>query len=96
MPRVAFTPQLQRFLDAPPQAVPGGTVREALDAVFAGNPRLRGYIVDEHGQVRTHVSVFVGDRVLVDRAGLSDAVGPDTEIFVLQALSGGAATGVES
>jgi hypothetical protein len=89
MPRVAFTPQLQRFLDAPPQAVAGRTVRQALEAVFAGNPRLRGYIVDEHGQLRKHVTVFVGDRALVDRLGLSDAVGPDTEIFVLQALSGG-------
>ena len=89
MPRVAFTPQLQRFLDAPPQAVAGGTVREALDAVFAGNPRLRGYIVDEHGRLRKHVTVFVGDRALVDRDTMSDAVGADTEIFVLQALSGG-------
>lgn len=90
MPHVAFTPQLQRFLDAPPQIVSGTTVRDALDAVFASNPRLRGYIVDEHGRLRKHVSVFVGDRTLADRVGLSDAVAADTEIFVLQALSGGA------
>lgn len=90
MPRVAFTPQLQRFLDAPAQSVPGVTVREALDAVFAANPRLRGYIVDEHGRVRTHVSVFVGERAVRDRIGLSDVVDADTDIFVLQALSGGA------
>jgi sulfur-carrier protein len=89
MPRVAFTPQLQRFLDAPPHQVSGATVRDALDAVFAGNPRLRGYILDDAGRLRTHVSVFVGDRSLADRATLSDAVGDDTEIFVLQALSGG-------
>lgn len=90
MPRVSFTPHLQRFLDAPPADVPAATVREALDAVFAANKRLRGYIVDEHGRVRPHVSVFVGDRPLVDRVTLADAVAPDTEIFVLQALSGGA------
>ncbi len=89
MPRVAFTPQLQRFLDAPPHRVEGATVRAALDAVFAGNPRLRGYVLDDAGQVRKHVSVFVGDTALVDRATLSDAVNDDTEIFVLQALSGG-------
>lgn len=91
MPRVSFTPQLQRFLDAPPAEVAGATVREALDAVFAGNPRLRGYVVDEHGRLRRHVTVFVGDTALVDRAGLADAVGADTEIYVMQALSGGAA-----
>lgn len=90
MPRVAFTPQLQRFLDAPPSTVDGATVRAALEAVFAANPRLRGYVLDEHGRVRTHVTVFVDDARLVDRETLTDAVGPDTEIFVLQALSGGA------
>ena len=89
MPRVAFTPQLHRFLDAPPHRVEGATVRAALDAVFAGNPRLRGYILDDAGRVRQHVSVFVGDASLVDRTALSDAVSDDTEIFVLQALSGG-------
>jgi hypothetical protein len=89
VPRVSFTPQLQRFLDAPPQRVEGDTVRAALEAVFAGNPRLRGYILDEHGRLRTHVTVFVGEATVQDRAGLSDPAGADTEIFVLQALSGG-------
>ena len=89
MPRVAFTPHLQRFLDAPPRHVPGATVREALDAVFADNPRLRGYLLDDAARVRQHVSVFVGDQPLADRATLSDAVSDDTEIYVLQALSGG-------
>lgn len=89
MPRVSFTPQLQRFLDAPPADVAGTTVWAALDAVFAANPRLRGYIVDEHGRLRKHVTVFVGDQPLVDRDGLGDALGADTEVFVMQALSGG-------
>jgi sulfur-carrier protein len=89
MPRVAFTPHLQRFLDVPPHQVEGTTVRAALEAVFAHNPRLRGYVLDDAGRVRTHVSVFVGDTALVDRATLTDTVSDDTEIFVLQALSGG-------
>lgn len=90
MPRIVFTPHLQRFLDAPPASVGGATVREALEAVFAANPRLRGYVLDERGRVRQHVTVYVGDAPLADRVTLGDAVAPDTEIFVLQALSGGA------
>jgi hypothetical protein len=89
MPRVSFTPHLQRFLDAPPREVSGGTVGEALAQVFADNPRLRGYVLDEHGAVRHHVTVFVDDRAIHDRTHLSDAVGTETEIFILQALSGG-------
>ena len=93
MARVTFTPHLQRFLDAPPVEVAATTVAEALEAVFAANPRLRGYVVDERGQLRKHVTVFVGDSPIRDRVRLSDAVAADTEIFVLQALSGGELNG---
>ena len=47
MPRLVFTSHLQRFLSAPPAEVPAGSVREALEAVFADNPKLRGYILEE-------------------------------------------------
>ena len=91
MPRVSFTPQLQRFLDAPAAEVAGATVRAALDAIFAGNPRLRGYIVDEHGRLRTARDALCRrPRRRSIATGLSDAVDADTEIFVMQALSGGA------
>ena len=89
MPRVTFTPHLQRFLDAPPVEVAAATVADALEVVFASNPRLRGYVVDERGQLRKHVTVFVGDSPIRDRVRMSDAVAAETEIFVLQALSGG-------
>lgn len=89
MPRVAFTPQLQRFLDAPAQTVEATTVRSALERVFEDNPRLGRYVLDEHGQLRPHVAVFVGGARVKDRRHLSDTVDPDAEILVLQALSGG-------
>lgn len=89
MPRVVFTAHLQRFLDVPDAVVDGATVRDVLDAVFAGNPRLRGYVVDEAGRLRQHVNVFVDGERVRDRAGLGDLVRPESEVFVLQALSGG-------
>ena len=89
MPQVTFTPHLQRFIDAPPREVAGSTVGEALAAVFADNPRLRDYVLDERGAVRQHVTIFVDDFPARDRATLSDKVDADSEIFVLQALSGG-------
>lgn len=91
MPRVSFTPHLQRFVDAAPQHVAGATVREALENVFAANPRLRHYILDERGAIRQHVTIFVGDVAVRDRSQLTDGVDDETEIFVLQALSGGCA-----
>jgi hypothetical protein len=89
MPRVTFTPHLERFIDAPPAAVTGVTVADALAQVFADNPRLRGYVLDERGAVRQHVTIFVDDAPIRDRASLTDIVKENSEIFVLQALSGG-------
>lgn len=89
MARVTFTPHLQRFIDAPPREVPAGTVATALAQVFAENPRLRGYVLDERGAVRQHVTIFVGDEPIRDRVSLTDVVSVNAEIFVLQALSGG-------
>ncbi len=89
MPRVTFTANLQRHLDCPALDVGGGRVAEVLDAVFAQKPRLRSYIVDDQGRLRRHVNVFVNSQMIADRKELSDAVRPDDEVFVFQALSGG-------
>jgi hypothetical protein len=82
MPRVTFTGNLQRHLDCPPADVPGATVREALEAVFAQNPRARGYVLDDQGAVRRHVVIFVGGQPVNDRQRLSDPVSPGAEIAV--------------
>ena len=89
MPRVTFTANLQRHLDVPTLEVDGATAGEVLNAVFAAQPLLRSYIVDDQGRLRRHVNVFVNSVLISDREGLGDAVGPDDEVFVFQALSGG-------
>ena len=89
MPRVTFTSNLQRHVACPPCSVPGGTVREVLEAAFARYPRLRGYVVDEHGALRQHMVVFVNGQSVPDRKGLADPVGEADEVVVMQALSGG-------
>lgn len=89
MPRVAFTGHLRRYLDLAETEVAGTTVREALEQVFAQQPKLRAYVLDEQGHLRRHVSIYVGGTQIADRARQSDAVAAGDEIYVLQALSGG-------
>ena len=67
----------------------GETVGAALDAVFAEQPELRGYVLDDQGHVRQHVMIFVNDAPLKDRVALADRLTPTSEIYVMQALSGG-------
>lgn len=66
-----------------------GTVAEALERVFAVHPILRDYVLDEHGRLRRHVAVFVDGAAIAHGTGLAAAVGADSEIYVIQALSGG-------
>ena len=89
MPTVSFTSALQRFLPVPSSQVDGATVGEALDAVFASRPILRGYVLDDQGALRQHVVIFINGRRMNDRQRLTDPVRPGDEIFVFQALSGG-------
>jgi molybdopterin converting factor small subunit len=89
MPRVVFTANLQRHVRAPEITVEGSTVQTVLEAVFVGNPTLRGYVLDDQGALRKHMSVFVDGQQIRDRRTLTDPVGPDAEVYVLQALSGG-------
>lgn len=89
MPRVHFTSHLQKHLACPTREVTASTIREALDVIFTENPRLRGYILDDQARLRQHVVIFVDEKMISDREGLSDTVSDGSEIFVLQALSGG-------
>ncbi len=89
MATVVFTPNLKRHVECPTEQVEGATVREVLDRVFAANPRLGGYVLDEQGALRRHMSVFVDGAQILDRDRLSDPVRSTSEIYVMQALSGG-------
>lgn len=89
MGQISFTANLRRHVSCPPARAEGATVREILDAVFAKNPRLREYVLDEQGRLRRHVLVWVGERPVADRVGLGDRVEATDDVFVFQALSGG-------
>jgi hypothetical protein len=86
---VSFTPNLERHVECPTKSVEGATVREVLDRVFAENPKLRGYVVDEQGALRHHMLIFVDGEQITDRAKLSDPVRSNSELYVMQSLSGG-------
>ncbi len=89
MPRVRFTPNVQRHVPCPAADVPGATVHEVLEAYFTVQPRARGYVLDDQGALRPHMAIFVNSAPILDRVRMSDAVPADAEVFVMQALSGG-------
>lgn len=89
MARVCFTPNLERHLACAAAEVSGTSVRDALDQVFETQQQLRGYVLDDQNRLRQHMVIFIDGKTIVDRVHLSDSVSPDSEIYVMQALSGG-------
>lgn len=89
MASLYFTPNLTRHTECPASELAAGTVAELLERYFERWPDVRGFVLDDQGEVRKHIKVLVDGRNLRDRKRLSDALGADSQVYVFQALSGG-------
>lgn len=89
MATVHVTPNLQRYVVAETASVDGITVAEVLQAYFRQCPALRGYVLEDTGALRRHMTIFVDGVIVKDRQALSDPVSGESEVFIMQALSGG-------
>jgi len=89
MAEVHFTSHLRNLVPDGPLSASGATVGEALTNLFAAQPHVRGYVLDDRGALRQHVCIFAdGERLSRDGA-LSRSIGPDSKLYIMQALSGG-------
>ena len=84
---------LQRFTGGASRveiAASPATVSDALGALWALHPGVRDRVVDERGQVRPHVNVFVGSEAIRFTGGLATPVPEGSTIAIVPAVSGGA------
>ena len=92
MAKVELTRHLYAFfphLEGREIVVEASTLREVVSEVEKIAPGFSFYVCDERGRLRTHVNMFIGDERAQDRTALSDPVGPESRVFIMQALSGG-------
>jgi molybdopterin synthase sulfur carrier subunit len=90
MPTVKFTYALKRFFPGLTQTpATGNTLASILNEMEASYPGLRSYVLDEQGHLRKHVNIFIDGTMIKDRATLSDPFSDSSEIYIMQALSGG-------
>jgi sulfur-carrier protein len=68
--------------------VPGGTVREVLDALYARYAEL-GERISQDGGLRRFVNVYVDGEDIRFLDGLDTQVGEGDEITILPAVAGG-------
>jgi hypothetical protein len=90
MPTVKFTYALRRYFptlrDTP---TTGTTLAQILGEMEAMYPGVRSYILDEQGNLRKHVNIFIDGTMISDRRTLGDPFDENSEIYIMQALSGG-------
>jgi molybdopterin converting factor small subunit len=70
--------------------VRGSTIGDALRALGERHPGVTARVLDEQGEVRRHVNVFVGAQSIRDTGGLATVLRDGAYISLLAAVSGGA------
>ena len=82
MAKVRLAGTTQRHVECPTREIASDKVP---DRYFQDNERARGYVLDEQDESKKSID----GELIRDRDLLSDAVGPQSIINVIQALSGG-------
>lgn len=81
---------LQPFADGREAVeVEGATVGAALDSVGRRYPGVRDRVINERGELRPHINLFLGERNTRFEHGLATAVPDGGEVLILAAVSGG-------
>ncbi len=90
MAKVKFTSALRNFFpDLKETEVSGKSVYDVLQELEETYPGISGYLLEDDGQLRKHVNIFLKETLVTDRRHLTDTVNKEDEILIYQALSGG-------
>jgi molybdopterin converting factor small subunit len=86
MPRVILTGSIRQQAGGLGVVEAGGaTAAAVVRSLEASCPGLRGWVVDERGALRRHVRLFLGGQAV----SLEAPIGPDDELHIVGAISGG-------
>lgn len=90
MATINFTQALKRFY---PQLktleIPADNIQEVIYAIEKSYPGIENYLIDDQRALRKHVNIFVDGTLIKDREQLTDTLTSNSEVYIMQALSGG-------
>jgi molybdopterin converting factor small subunit len=66
-----------------------GTVADALTLLWTLHPGARDRVLNEQGQVRQHIDIFIGSESIRYTGGLASPVADGSQITIVPAVSGG-------
>ena len=90
MSKVIIPTPLRKFTNqASTVATTGSTVAEAVSHLAEQYPALSKHLLDESGNIRSFIRIFVGDEDIVSLNKEETAVSEDTVISIVPAIAGG-------
>jgi len=84
--RVMMPSALRSYTGASEVEAEGETLAALLDDLDRRYPGIRFRVVDEQDRIRRHIRFFINGEQSFD---LGLKLGPDDEVYIVQALSGG-------
>ena len=69
--------------------ISGGTVSESINELTSNFPDLKKHLLDDKGQIRSFVNIFVGDEDIRDLQQENTVVNEDTVVSIIPAIAGG-------
>lgn len=66
-----------------------GTIAETVEELIINFPDLKKHLLDDTGQIRSFINIFVGDNDIRDLQQEKTAVKGDTLISIVPAIAGG-------
>jgi sulfur-carrier protein len=66
-----------------------GTVQELLDKIGQAHPELSARLLDDNGEIRRFVNIYVGDEDVRFLDGLNTSLDARSQVSILPAVAGG-------
>jgi hypothetical protein len=91
MPKITiqFAPHLQRHVAIAEQTVDAATIAEAIARACDAAPAMRHYVLDDQGNVRKHVAVFIDGVLFLPRDDMQRVLRDGAKVHIIQCLTGG-------
>jgi molybdopterin synthase sulfur carrier subunit len=90
MVQVNFTSHLEVFFPTlKSQKVEAQTLSELFSNLNQLYPGISSYLIEDNGEIRKHVNVFLDGVLIENKSKKNQSLEGISEVFILQALSGG-------
>lgn len=90
MSTVRFPPVLRAAVGGAREiSIPGATVADVLDALYAAHPEVQAQLVAQNGELHRFVNIYVNDEDVRLQGWLATPLAESDTLLILPAMAGG-------